>query len=643
MYPMWAKYWAFQGMLKLGTYDAGHETYQRRSAKTTHPFVEANPTVIAACILAMMNYVKYKKVPEGENLEEPLKSGSFKKLYEYYSKKFQKTKAVNSGIEGIWVKYNYKNEDDAKRLFDSLQGKGTGWCTEADAGYAKSQVCGGNNYEGGDFYVYYTADQDGKMTIPRIAIRMNGTDRIGEIRGIEENQNLETDMIPILEQKLKEMTFVSDKSRNAFLDITNRLKLLTVIYKKTVKKEQLSSDMINTLYEKNIGFGWEPDPMFGKVIALRDFESDFHVATSDKAKEKIAKLFFENSRHGRFSSDRFKRYKEITLFAIRSDERFIYYIPSELFSNKEFVLEALEYNSAIYKRLSDELKKDKDIILKSLKGGIDYINVPEEQRKDKDIAIVAIKSNSFAYNYIDESLKDDKEIVLLTLDGRYNIYDDLSSELKKDKDVCLLVLSFFSYEYNNMPIEIREDREFVKMAIISNVELYEHISDRLKKDKELAEIVLTEKPWHYRYLPDELKVDKEFIYKMIEIDPSIYAEARAIFSKEEKIRLIRKYPEIVEHLADEDIYDRDILAVAIEVRPEDFREMYAEMRFSTDFDETYTEETYKAELYFKSVYDEVMGRKKFKDIPEKEESKEEKPVSVVVQNMEPEEDPGMKL
>ena len=47
---------------------------------------------------------------------------------------------------------------------------------------AINQVCGGGNYSGGDFYVYYTKEDD-KYTMPRIAIRMNGKTNIGEIRG----------------------------------------------------------------------------------------------------------------------------------------------------------------------------------------------------------------------------------------------------------------------------------------------------------------------------------------------------------------------------------------------------------------------------------------------------------------------------
>ena len=46
-YPLWAKYWAFQGMLKMGNYDEGIEGYQKRSKDTEAPFVDANPEIIA--------------------------------------------------------------------------------------------------------------------------------------------------------------------------------------------------------------------------------------------------------------------------------------------------------------------------------------------------------------------------------------------------------------------------------------------------------------------------------------------------------------------------------------------------------------------------------------------------------------------
>ena len=56
---------------------------------------------------------------------------------------------------------------------------GTPWCTGARVGTARSQI------EGGDFYVYYNKGR------PEVAVRMDGQDRIGEVRGNNPNQALD--------------------------------------------------------------------------------------------------------------------------------------------------------------------------------------------------------------------------------------------------------------------------------------------------------------------------------------------------------------------------------------------------------------------------------------------------------------------
>ena len=62
---------------------------------------------------------------------------------------------------------------DYHPLWKSLQGKNTGWCTAGEE-VAKSQL------ENGDFYIYYTKDKNDEYNNPRIAIRMNGKEEIGE-------------------------------------------------------------------------------------------------------------------------------------------------------------------------------------------------------------------------------------------------------------------------------------------------------------------------------------------------------------------------------------------------------------------------------------------------------------------------------
>ena len=72
---------------------------------------------------------------------------------------------------------------------------------------AINQICGGGGYLGGDFYVYYILDKNNEYKIPRIAIRLEGHNEIGEIRGIEENQNLEEEMIVLIQMMNMDMSY----------------------------------------------------------------------------------------------------------------------------------------------------------------------------------------------------------------------------------------------------------------------------------------------------------------------------------------------------------------------------------------------------------------------------------------------------
>ena len=144
----------------------------------------------------MEDYIKDKK--GDEEIKSALSSGNFKMLYEYVIKQSMlKDKLQSNTTSGKWVKY--EQGSDYNILRDSLQGYYTGWCTAAGENFAKSQLANG------DFYVYYTLDNNGEAKVPRIAIRMDGKDKIGEIRGIADNQNMEPEMMSILEEKLKEL------------------------------------------------------------------------------------------------------------------------------------------------------------------------------------------------------------------------------------------------------------------------------------------------------------------------------------------------------------------------------------------------------------------------------------------------------
>ena len=258
MYPTWFKVYALKGMLGLSTFDKEKQEFGKRTDKTTSSFIDLNMEALSKVYDILKGEIGENNLTD-EELEILSKGESFKKLYTYYLTNQYSKIIDNDETEGIWIKYDMGS--DYIPLWESLQGKNTGWCT-AGKETAKTQLAGG------DFYVYYTKDENGEYKSPRIAIRMNGKNEIGEVRGTSKNQNLESNMEPILDKKLEEFP---DKEK--YKKKVHDMKFLTLIEEKQKNNLELSLDDLKFLYEvdsKIEGFGYQDDPRIEEIISKRE-------------------------------------------------------------------------------------------------------------------------------------------------------------------------------------------------------------------------------------------------------------------------------------------------------------------------------------------------------------------------------------
>ena len=125
----------------------------------------------------------------------PLKKAFLEGLQENADRNADVNKALN---KNGWQKFDQVSKgQDSQKAAEELNAAcaGTPWCTGSSSkSYAKGQI------EGGDFYVYY---KDGK---PQVAVRMDGQNKIGEVRGNAPQQALTP------EQQKIATTFLASKN-----------------------------------------------------------------------------------------------------------------------------------------------------------------------------------------------------------------------------------------------------------------------------------------------------------------------------------------------------------------------------------------------------------------------------------------------
>lgn len=259
VYPEWFKYFVFQGVLKLGSLDKDRRCFLKRTKHTVTKFPDLNREALSILYDEMLNFFEGNNLNDTD-LEQLIENGSFSKLYAYLVTKLE-LNSIRNNTDGIWKKF--EQDSDPQILVDTLKGKSTGWCT-AGIETARSQL------KLGDFYVYYTLDENGKYTIPRIAIRME-FNTIAEVRGVGKDQNIEPFMNEIVDKKLDEF-----KDKEKYKKKVSDMKLLTTIYNE-YKTRELTINELKFLYEvdNNIeGFGYSDDPRIEEIKSNRNIKLD---------------------------------------------------------------------------------------------------------------------------------------------------------------------------------------------------------------------------------------------------------------------------------------------------------------------------------------------------------------------------------
>ncbi|HSX42367.1 MAG TPA: hypothetical protein VLE93_03385 [Candidatus Saccharimonadales bacterium] len=269
--PDYLKYWTVRSVLGLQEYDKENHKFPNRSRGTLKQFPDINQEALVYVTEALEKHFNGQK-PEYEydiqpedrtRFEQFIEHQSFAKMYAWAVEQINPiSEELLQVTEGQWHKF--EQGSDSHALSDSIRGRSTGWCT-AGQNTAKTQL------EAGDFYIYYSNNEEGSPTIPRIAIRLE-TGKIAEVRGVAYKQNLDPYMGPILEEKLNEFP---DKQQ--YLKKEHDMATLTALEQRAKAGEELTKIDLAFLYEIDSqieGFGYQRDPRIKELRVGRNMEAD---------------------------------------------------------------------------------------------------------------------------------------------------------------------------------------------------------------------------------------------------------------------------------------------------------------------------------------------------------------------------------
>ena len=464
-YPSWARYWAFQGMLNIGAYDNQNDVYKRRDKSTVAPFVDLNQEVLAKVIDMVVQSVNQEQVEE--NFRQLVENGNFRKLYTFLLKQSKEKVMSDTSIAGVWKKYDMGS--DYYPLWESLQGKNTGWCT-AGADTCKKQLAGG------DFYVYYTYDEKGEATNPRLAIRMDGKNQIGEIRGIAKDQNIEPNFGEIVEEEIKDFP-----DRDKYKKRLHDTKMLTTVYNKYQNHEMLTKDDLLFIYGNVEGCGWHNDPRLNELrkVSLKTASEEL------KNNPEVVMAAVKQNYHAlKYASEDLKSNSEFMLEAVKLNYNVLEYASEEMRSNPAVILEAIKQNGFALEYASEELKSDPEIVMAAVKQyhqALQYAS--DELKSNLEFMFEAVNLNGFALRFASDKLKNNPEIVMLAVTKSYGIALQYASEnLKNNPEIVMAALKPNGAAFAYASDELKSDPEFVMAAVKQNYSALEYAGAEVKNN-----------------------------------------------------------------------------------------------------------------------------------------------------------------
>lgn len=163
--------------------------------------------------------------------------------------------------------------------------------------------------------------------------------------------------------------------------------------------------------------------------------------------------------------------------------------------SKETALQLLKRGQQKFENLSDELRNDRDFVLKAINMQVCSLGfLPDNFRRDREIALAVVKNDGRDMQYVAELLKNDRGFILASLESGN-----------------ILGLPFIADE-------LRDDYEIIMKAVNAAGIALNYASERLKNNKDIVLAAMRNQAWSLKAASEELRSDATIILEAIKSD-----------------------------------------------------------------------------------------------------------------------------
>ena len=243
--------------------------------------------------------------------------------------------------------------------------------------------------------------------------------------------------------------------------------------------------------------------------------------------------------------------------------------------DKKEALEIVKEDGFALETLSEEFKKDRDVVLEAIKtsgmGGLQ--NADKKFYKDRDLILIAVTKDGICLNRADENLKKDKEIVLAACKNNGDALGDAHDTLKKDKEIVLVAVKNSGWALQHADENLKKDRDIVIEAVKRDGTAIEYLDESFKNDREIVLKAVSTLGLQsaLQCVAENFKKDKEIVKAALDgsIDAFDYADKtlyedkdfiKSLMINEKGVNVLDSLSRLKAKLAD----DKEIINLALE-------------------------------------------------------------------------------